>query len=89
MCARRFLWRERAPLPCPRVAGNPSRLLAFPRLVSTEDNWSSAAAEELLERMLGTADRLCAERGRQPKRQRIKYPGTGKAIKGPIERRFR
>jgi hypothetical protein len=47
------------------------------------------AAEELLERMLAKVDGLCAERDRQFKEQGIKYPGTNKAIKGPIERRFR
>jgi hypothetical protein len=31
----------------------------------------------------------CAERDRQAKEQRAKYPGTNKAINGPIERRFR
>lgn len=47
------------------------------------------AAEELLERMLAKVDGLCAERDRQRKEQRIKYPGTNKAVNGPIERRFR
>ena len=47
------------------------------------------AAEELLERMLAKVDGLCAERDRQRKEHRIKYPGTDKAINGPIERRFR
>jgi hypothetical protein len=47
------------------------------------------AAEELLERMQAKVDGLCAERDRQRKEQRIKYPGTNKAINGPIERRFR
>jgi hypothetical protein len=50
---------------------------------------STKAAEELLERMLAKVDSLCAERDRQVKEQRIKYPGTNKAINGPIERRFR
>jgi len=49
----------------------------------------SRSAEELLERMLAKVDSLCAERNRQFKEQGIKYPGTNKAIKGPIERRFR
>jgi hypothetical protein len=47
------------------------------------------SAEELLERMLAKVDGLCAERDRQRKEQSIKYPGTNKAIKGPIERRIR
>ena len=47
------------------------------------------AAEELLERMLAKVDGLCAERDRQRKEQKIKYPGTDKDINGPIERRFR
>ena len=34
-------------------------------------------------------DGLCAERDRQRKEQFGKYPGTNKAINGPIERRFR
>jgi hypothetical protein len=50
---------------------------------------ASRSAEELLERMLAKVDSLCAERNRQFKEQGIKYPGTNKAIKGPIERRFR
>jgi hypothetical protein len=47
------------------------------------------AAEQLLERMLAKIDSLCAERDRQRREQKIKYPGTDKAINGPIERRFR
>jgi hypothetical protein len=47
------------------------------------------AAEELLDRMLAKVDGLCAERDRQRKEQLVKYPGTEKAIKGPIERRVR
>ena len=39
--------------------------------------------------MQSKADALCAERDRQRKEQQIKYPGTDKAINGPIERRFR
>jgi hypothetical protein len=50
---------------------------------------STKSAEELLERMLAKVDGLCAERDRQVKERRITYPGTGKAIKGAIERRFR
>jgi hypothetical protein len=34
-------------------------------------------------------DALCAERDRQVREQRVKYPGTNKVINGPIERRFR
>ena len=47
------------------------------------------AAEELLDRMLAKVDGLCAERDRQRKEQLVKYPGTEKANKGPIERRVR
>jgi hypothetical protein len=50
---------------------------------------STNAAQELLERMLAKVDGLCAERDRQVNEQRAKYPGTNKAINGPIERRFR
>lgn len=50
---------------------------------------STKAAEELLERMLTKVDVLCAERDRQVKEQRIKYPSTNKAINGTFERRFR
>jgi hypothetical protein len=50
---------------------------------------STKAAEELLDRMLAKVDGLCAERDRQRKEQLVKYSGTEKAIKGPIERRFR
>lgn len=46
-------------------------------------------AEELLERMQAKVDGLCAQRDRQCKEQKIKYPGTDKAINGPKERRFR
>jgi hypothetical protein len=46
-------------------------------------------AEELLARMQSKVDAQCVERDRQRKEQRIKYPGTDKAINGPIERRFR
>jgi hypothetical protein len=49
----------------------------------------SESAEELLERMLAKVDGMCAERDRQRKEQLVKYPGTDKAIKGPIERRIR
>jgi hypothetical protein len=50
---------------------------------------STKSAEELLERMQGKVDGLCAERDRQVREQRVKYPGTDKVINGPIERRFR
>jgi hypothetical protein len=47
------------------------------------------SAEELLGRMLSKIDDLCAERDRQVREQRVKYPGTDKVINGPIERRIR
>ena len=47
------------------------------------------SAEELLARMLLTVDQLCADRDQLVGEQRIKYPGTNKAIHGPSERRFR
>jgi hypothetical protein len=47
------------------------------------------SAEELLERMLTKVDGLCAERDRHVKKRRVTYPGTDKAIKGAIARRFR
>jgi hypothetical protein len=50
---------------------------------------STASAEELLRRMLAKVDELCVERDRMVGEQRVKYPGTNKAIMGPIERRFR
>jgi hypothetical protein len=50
---------------------------------------STAAAVELLDRMLAKVDGLCAERDRLVGEQRRKYPGTNKVINGPIERRFR
>jgi biotin operon repressor len=50
---------------------------------------ATRSAEELLGRMLAKVDDLCAERDRQVGEQRRKYPGTNKAINGPIERRFR
>jgi hypothetical protein len=50
---------------------------------------STTSAEELLGRMLAKVDELCAERDRMVGEQRVKYPGTNKAIHGPIERRFR
>ncbi len=50
---------------------------------------STRSAEELLARMQTKVDELCAERDRQMKEQRVKYPNTDKFIKGPIERRFR
>jgi hypothetical protein len=39
--------------------------------------------------MLNKVDDLCAERDRLVGEGRQKYPGTNKAINGPIERRFR
>jgi hypothetical protein len=50
---------------------------------------STKSANELLERMLTKTDGMCAERDRQLKEQKLKCPGTDKATKGPIERRFR
>ena len=50
---------------------------------------STVSAEELLARMLTKVDDLCAERDRLVGEGRRKYPGTNKAINGPIERRFR
>jgi hypothetical protein len=50
---------------------------------------STAAAVELLDRMLAKVDGLCAERDRLVGEQRRKYPGTNKVINGPAERRFR
>ena len=47
------------------------------------------SAEELLVRMLSKVDELSIERDRQVGEHRVKYPGTDKAIKGPIERRIR
>jgi hypothetical protein len=39
--------------------------------------------------MLDKVDAMCAKRDRQRRDERITYPGTDKAIKGAIERRFR
>lgn len=50
---------------------------------------STVSAEALLDRMLAKVDQLVSERDRQVGEQRRKYPGTDKAIHGPIERRFR
>ena len=47
------------------------------------------SADELLARMLLKVDELCADRDQLLGEQRIKYPGTSKAINGPSERRFR
>jgi hypothetical protein len=44
---------------------------------------STLPAEALLARMQATVDNLCAERDKRVGEQRIKYPGTNKAIKGP------
>ena len=46
-------------------------------------------AEELLERMLAKVDGLCAQRDLKLQERRVTYAGSDKAIKGPIERRFR
>jgi hypothetical protein len=50
---------------------------------------STKSAHELLERMLARTDGMAAERDRQREEQKLKYPGTDKVIKGPIERRYR
>jgi hypothetical protein len=50
---------------------------------------STKSANELLERMLTRTDGLCEDRDRQLREQKLKYPGTDKVIKGPIERRYR
>ena len=47
------------------------------------------SAEELLERMLAKVDGLCAQRDEKLRERRLTYAGTDKAIKGPIDRRFR
>ena len=39
--------------------------------------------------MLAKVDGLCAERDRQRKEQRVKYPGTDKAINGPAQASMR
>jgi len=44
---------------------------------------STASAELLLARMQATVDGLCVERDMLFADQRVKYPGTDKAIKGP------
>jgi hypothetical protein len=44
---------------------------------------STLPAEALLSRMQATVDNLCAERDKLVGEQRIRYPGTNKAIKGP------
>jgi hypothetical protein len=44
---------------------------------------STLPAEALLARMQATVDNLCADRDRLVGEQRLKYPGTNKAIKGP------
>jgi len=49
----------------------------------------TTSAEGLMARMVAKVDELCAERDRQVREQKIKYPGTNKIINGPIERRFR
>ena len=50
---------------------------------------AGVSAEELLARMQTKVDELVVERDRLVGEQRRKYPGTNKAINGPIERRFR
>ncbi len=50
---------------------------------------STVSAEELLARMLTKVDDLCAAHDRLVGEGHGKYPGTNKAINGPIERRFR
>jgi hypothetical protein len=47
------------------------------------------SADELLDRMLAKVDELCLERDQKASEERRKYPGTNKAINGPIERRYR
>lgn len=44
---------------------------------------STRPAEALLARMQATVDNLCADRDRLRGEQRLKYPGTNKAIRGP------
>ena len=44
---------------------------------------STLPAEALLARMQATVDNLCAERDKLVGEQRMRYPGTNKAIKGP------
>jgi len=46
------------------------------------------SANELPERMLAKTDGLCAERDRQLKELKLKYPGISKVINGPTDRRF-
>jgi hypothetical protein len=46
----------------------------------------TTSAEELLARMLATVDRLSAERDVIIREERVKYPGTDKAIKGSQRR---
>ncbi len=50
---------------------------------------STASAQELLARMLAKVDGMCAERDRMVGEQRLRYAGTNKTIRGPIERRVR
>jgi hypothetical protein len=44
---------------------------------------STLPAQALLARMQATVDNLCVERDKLVDEQRVKYPGTNKAIKGP------
>jgi hypothetical protein len=46
----------------------------------------ATSAEELLARMLATVDRLPTERHVMIREERVKYPGTVKAIKGSQRR---
>ena len=50
---------------------------------------ATRSADELLVRMLAKVDALCGERDRLIGERRRKYPGSNKAIVGPIERRYR
>jgi hypothetical protein len=44
---------------------------------------STLPAEALLTRMQATVDRLCADRDRLRREQRLQYPATDKPIRGP------
>ena len=48
----------------------------------------TTSAEALLNRMLRKIDELCAERDRQIKEEKLKYPGTNK-VNATSERRVR
>lgn len=47
---------------------------------------STASADALLERMQDKVDAMCVERDRQIGESKVKYAGTNKVIRGPIER---